>query len=71
MASFGIYIHNVRDLSGMTTVQGANPFDYVSWEGGKGAKLSTNYPTYDWVANNGRQNLSSWVEAAAKKAGRS
>jgi hypothetical protein len=26
--------------------------------------------TYDWVADNGRANLSSWIEAAAKKAGR-
>jgi hypothetical protein len=66
----GIYIHNVRDLNGQTTTKGANPFDYLSWDEGKGAKLSTTYPTYDWVSDNGRQNLSAWVEAAAKKVGR-
>ena len=32
--------------------------------------LSSTYPTYDWVADNGRANLSSWSKAAAKKAGR-
>jgi len=28
------------------------------------------FSTYDWVGNNGYDNLSSWVEAAAKAAGR-
>jgi hypothetical protein len=66
----GIYIHNVKDLNGRTDVKGANPFDSLRWDGGKGVPLSLTYPTYDWVSDNGRANLSSWVEAAAKKAGR-
>jgi hypothetical protein len=66
----GIYIHNVKDLNGRTDVRGANPFDSLRWDNGKGAQLSLTYPTYDWVFDNGRANLSSWVEAAAKKVGR-
>lgn len=66
----GIYIHSVKDLNGRTDVKGANPFDSVRWDNGKGAPLSATYPTYDWTADNGRANLASWIEAAAKKAGR-
>jgi hypothetical protein len=28
------------------------------------------FPSYDWSNNNGYNNLGSWVEAAAKMAGR-
>ena len=28
------------------------------------------YPTYDWVDDDGFNNLGDWVEKAAKKAGR-
>jgi hypothetical protein len=66
----GVYIHNVRDLNSRTDVKGANPFDSVRWDNGNGAPLSATYPTYDWIADNGRANLPSWIEAAAKKAGR-
>jgi antiphage defense system Thoeris ThsB-like protein len=66
----GIYIHNVKDLTGTTDVKGANPFDSLRWDNGKGAQLSATYPTYDWVTDNGRANLSSWIEAAATKVGR-
>ena len=66
----GVYIHNVRDLNGRVDTRGQNPFDYISWDNGKGAKLSTTYLTYDWVSDDGRANLKAWIEAAAKKAGR-
>ena len=65
----GVYIHNVRDANGSTTAKGDNPFDYVSWRN-TGAKLSKEYPTYDWVQNDGPRNLSRWIDAAAKQAGR-
>jgi len=66
----GVYIHNVRDLNGRTDNQGANPFDYIRWNNGQGSPISDTYPTYDWVLNSGRQNLSVWVERAANAAGR-
>lgn len=66
----GVYIHNVKDLNGCTDSKGANPFDYIRWDGGRGAPISETYPTYDWVWDSGRQNLSSWIERAARSAGR-
>ena len=67
---FGVHIHNVKDLNGRTDLKGQNPFDYISWEGGRGPAISNTYPTYDWVYDLGPQNLPSWIERAAKAAGR-
>lgn len=47
----GIYIHNIKDLSGNVASRGLNP-------------LTSRYNTYDWIADNGYANLGSWVEAA-------
>jgi hypothetical protein len=67
----GVYIHNLKDANSKTDSRGANPFDnwYVE-QGGTKTLLSQLYPTYDWVTDNGRSNIGSWIEAAAKKAGR-
>jgi hypothetical protein len=53
----GIRIHNIKDTSGKTDSWGANP-------------LPSGYSVYDWVNDNGYDNLGTWVEAAAKKAGK-
>ncbi|WP_084674069.1 TIR domain-containing protein [Methylobacterium sp. WSM2598] len=67
----GIYIHNVKNVDGFTDLQGANPFDNWQTElNGQKVLLSSIYPTYDWVYNDGRNNIGTWIEAAAKKAGR-
>ena len=66
----GVYIHNVKDLNGKTDSAGLNPFSFIRWDNGRGRPLSDTYPTYDWVANDGRKNLSAWVESAARAAGR-
>ena len=65
----GIYIHNIEDRTGMTDVQGLNPFDqlYVK-KGGVDTCFSQLYPTYDWVVNDGYTNFAKWVETAATKA---
>jgi hypothetical protein len=47
----GIYIHNIKDLSGSVAPRGLNP-------------LASGVRSYDWVADNGYANLGSWVEAA-------
>lgn len=47
----GIYIHNIKDLSGNVASKGLNP-------------LTARYKTYDWIADNGYANLGPWVEAA-------
>ncbi|MCM3808320.1 TIR domain-containing protein [Streptomyces sp. DR7-3] len=48
---FGIYIHNIRDQYGNKDTNGTNPLD-------------PQYATYDWVNDDGYNNLSKWVEAA-------
>ena len=53
----GIRIHNIKDTAGKTDAWGENP-------------LPSGYPVYDWVNDKGYENLGSWVEAAAKKAGK-
>jgi hypothetical protein len=67
----GIYIHNMRDSNGRTDVKGKNPF--ANWQieqNGQKVPMSSIYPTYDWVNDRGRENIGTWIEAAAKKAGK-
>lgn len=67
----GIYIHNVKNQQGLTDTKGANPFSNWSVErNGKKVSLASLYPTYDWVADNGRLNIGNWIETAATAAGR-
>jgi hypothetical protein len=47
----GIYIHNIKDLKGNTDMKGTNP-------------LPSQYSTYDWVNDDGYNNLGKWVDAA-------
>lgn len=65
----GVYIDNVRDVQGQMCARGDNPFDSLTWTKSK-RPLSETYPTYDWVTDDGRRNLSRWIEAAARAAGR-
>lgn len=67
----GIYIHNLKDATSRTDIKGQNPF--INWQTRQGSVtifFSQLYPTYDWVTDDGRSNIGSWIEAAAKKAGR-
>jgi hypothetical protein len=67
----GIYIHNCLDWNRQRDVKGANPFDNLTiTRNGVTQYLSQIYKTYDWVNDDGRTNLGSWIEAAAKQAGR-
>jgi len=66
-----IDIHRVKDPQHGADIQGKNPLDYWSvTQAGKKVPFSSMYPTYDWVLNDGYDNLSAWIEAAAKDAGR-
>jgi hypothetical protein len=53
----GVYIHNMKDAQSLTDTRGVNP-------------LPAGYKTYDWVNDDGRNNLGTWIESAAKAAGR-
>jgi hypothetical protein len=48
---FGIYIHNIKDFNGNKDDRGVNP-------------LPSKYPTYDWVNDDGYNNLGKWVASA-------
>jgi len=65
---FGIYVHNVKDSLGNVTTKGNNPFDNFVFKNGKGEVVT--YPVYDWVTNDGYTNMGTWIEAAAKAAGK-
>jgi len=67
----GIYIHNIEDQDGEEEPQGPNPFKYIYTEqDGKKVYFSELYPTYYWFGNDGYENIGSWIEKAAKAAGR-
>ena len=61
-AILGVYIHNAKDQDGKTDTMGANPFDKIYFV--DGTALSSICKTYDWVTNDGRNNLGTWVEEA-------
>ena len=67
----GVYVHNIKDATQRVGLKGSNPFAKLSiTKSGTKTLLSEIYPTYDWVSANGRDNIGSWIETAAKKAGR-
>lgn len=61
-AILGVYIHNAKDQDGKTDTMGINPFDKVYFV--DGIALSSVCKTYDWITNDGRNNLGTWVEEA-------
>jgi antiphage defense system Thoeris ThsB-like protein len=66
-----IDIHSVKDPQKGADVQGRNPLEY--WGIGEGLQRKTfdrMYSTYDWVRDHGFNNMTNWIEAAAKAAGR-
>lgn len=66
----GIYIHQCPLFDGSTDVKGQNPFENLYFErNGARQYLSEVYSTYDWIDDNGRENLGSWIEQAAQDAG--
>ena len=67
----GIYIHQCKDIKGNTSTKGSNHFGEIGKDSnGNPVYFSTAYPCYDWVDDDGYNNLGNWIEAAAKKAGR-
>ena len=67
----GIYIHNLKDQNGNTDTKGENPFNKLYIErNGKKIYLSEIYPSYDWMEDNGKDNLGEWIEKAVRAANR-
>ncbi|HLD15247.1 MAG TPA: TIR domain-containing protein [Candidatus Nanoarchaeia archaeon] len=64
----GIYVHNLKDSQGNADIKGKNPFENVYIEkDGRKRFFSEIYPTYDWVNDDGYNNIGKWVESAAPK----
>ncbi len=72
MGLLGVYIHNIRDQKVSTEAKGKSPFrEQFGWKPVKSKNLS--FPCcsyYDWVNDSGYDNLSNWIEKAARQAGR-
>ena len=67
----GIYIDGCKDRLGNTCPRGVNPLTQSTYQSqGQARSLSILFPTYDWVAQNGYANFSSWIETAARIAGK-
>lgn len=67
----GIYIHKLKDKNGNTSAKGTNYFGEIGKDrDGNPVYFSSSYTTYDWVDDDGYNNLGKWVEDAAKKAGK-
>lgn len=67
----GIRLNNTPDWSGNTETAGP-PFDYLTIDRDLlgNVALSTLYPVYDWILNEGYNNAASWIGRAAVAAGR-
>ena len=67
----GIYIHNIKNSSSLADTKGDNPLSdlYITKDDRK-IYLSELYFTYDWVNDNGYENIGDWVKKAADNAGR-
>jgi hypothetical protein len=67
----GIYIDGMLNQNKVNGIKGRNPFDdFYIVENGEKIALSKIYPTYHWLNDDGRENISKWIEKAAKAVGR-
>lgn len=65
---FGIYIHNLKDISGKQALKGANPFDEFTINGKSMSSIvkcynppyTSSQNVYDYVKN----NIEDWIEKA-------
>jgi hypothetical protein len=61
----GIRIHNIKDQDKETDTFGRNPLDSFKLADADGTLLSAVCKTYDWVVDDGRENLGKWADEAA------
>jgi len=62
----GVYIHLLANQGGITDPKGRNPFENITVDG---RSLAPYVPMYDWVLNDGYNNMANWIEAAPVKPG--
>jgi hypothetical protein len=67
----GIYINKIKDLKGRPDFKGRNPLDIIKVPVKKNSvtvrmiPLPNIYPTYDWLDDNGYENIGDWIEIEA------
>lgn len=69
MGLVGVRIHNIQDEDGNKDSRGKNPLSKYK-DSDTNENLSSIFNTYDWVYDDGHENLGDWVEEAAEIAGR-
>lgn len=67
MGILAIDIHRVKDPLRGADVQGKNPLEYFNVNN---VPLTQIYRTYDWVLDDGYNNIGSWIDIAARNANR-
>lgn len=67
MGILAIDIHKVKDPIDGVDRPGRNPLEHWS---GNGVPFTKLYQTYDWVSDDGYNEIGKWIEFAAKEAGR-
>jgi len=67
----GIYIHQMKNSDGQPDTKGSNSFgDIFTSTSDNKKSFSERFSTYDWVDDDGYNNIDKWIEAAASKAGK-
>lgn len=67
----GVFINKLKDKNGNTSSKGTNHFGEIGKDkNGNPVYFSTNYKTYDWIDDDGYNNLGNWIELAAKEVGK-
>lgn len=66
----GIYVHQKKDLNGNTDTKGSIAFGEIGKDRYGNPVYLSNYKIYDWVDNDGYNNMGKWIEEAAKNAGK-
>lgn len=67
----GIFIHNCKDRDGKICIAGNNAFGPIfTSTKDKDEYFFQRFKTYDWVSDDGYNNLGKWIESAAKEAGK-
>jgi hypothetical protein len=64
----GIRIHDIKNQDQQSDTQGVSPFSSIFLE--DGTSLDQFVKTYDWTLDDGRTNMSAWVEEAARLRGK-